>query len=1066
MRNIRIVVSFLLFCLGQVMAFAQTLTITGKVVDEEGLEVIGANIRVKGNATVGTITSIDGTYSIRAGAKDVLQFSYIGMASQDIPIKGRTKIDVQLKQDNKVLDEVVVIGYGTSKRSDLTGSVVSVKSDDLMKNPVSDVTQALAGRVAGVQVTQSEGGPGAGISIRVRGGMSITQSNEPLYVIDGFPSEDGLADLDPGEIESIDILKDASATAIYGARGANGVVVVTTKGGKEKKDTKLTVSFDAYVGVARIARQLPVLSSEEFAILDYERNYFSTNSVANSSYIYSNEGLQRFQNTYGAFREIHDNYAHRGIDWQDIVLGRTTTSQNYRVNVSGGGRELNYNLNYAYYKELGAMMYSGTNKHNISLSFSQRGDKRLSVNGRITFSQTKVNGSGTSDGDTRFNRMEGILQYPPIAGITATEEELLEGENPLYEDDASNTMQNPLIEAEQTLDNRTTRVFQANGGVTFRFNKRWFLRSTLGSRYQTIRRDQFYGELTSYAKRSSINGSVQYSESGSFQSSNVLNYEYKSKTHRLNLMFGQEWVSRWSQWVRSRVTNLPNNDIALDDMSLGTPSQVTSNVNFDDKLLSFFSRANWNFKERFLLTATIRADGSSKFARNHKWGFFPSISGAWRLSEEEFVKKLNVFSDLKLRAGYGLAGNNRVASYSSLDLLQSATYPSGESVSAGYAPRGIPSVELQWESNKTLNVGVDMGFLGQRITISPEFYLNKSSHLLLNSKVPTSSGYSTMLRNIGKTRNIGFDLSISSVNIQSKDFSWSTDLNLSFNRNRIEALSGEDYFLEEAAFGYNQNTHKIAVGEPLGQFYGFKTLGLYQVEDFTYDAATGTYTLKDGVPGRADSNVLPGSWKFADTDGNGIVDDNDRTVIGNANPDFYGGITNNFSYKGFDLSVFFAFSYGAEVLNATKLSNTKTGNQNKNVLELASSSNRWMTVDADGNAITDPETLQAVNAGKTVAFISDQEQGDYFVHSWAVEDASYLRLSNLTLGYTFPRIWAQKMNLSKLRLYFTGSNLFVWTPYTGFDPEVSTKGSNLTPGVDFGAYPRNRSFVFGVNLTF
>lgn len=1066
MRNIRIVVSFLLLCLGQVMAFAQTLNITGKVVDEEGLEVIGANIRVKGNATVGTITSIDGTYSIRAGAKDVLQFSYIGMASQDIPIKGRTKIDVQLKQDNKVLDEVVVIGYGTSKRSDLTGSVVSVKSDDLMKNPVSDVTQALAGRVAGVQVTQSEGGPGAGISIRVRGGMSITQSNEPLYVIDGFPSEDGMADLDPGEIESIDILKDASATAIYGARGANGVVVVTTKGGKDKQEQKLTVSFDAYVGVQKIAKQLPVLSSEEYALLDYERKYFNANSASYLYYAYDDDGLRAFQNTYGAFSEIHDNYANRGIDWQDMVLGRTTTSQNYRVNVSGGGRELNYNLNYAYYKELGAMMYSGTDRHNISLSFSQRGDKRLSVNGRITFSQTDVSGSGTSEGTTRFNKMEGILQYPPIAGITMTEEELITGENPLYEDDASNTMQNPLIEAEQTRDDRTTRVFQANGGLTFRFNKHWFLRSTLGTRYQTIRRDQFYGELTSNAKRSSINGSVQYSESGSFQTSNVLNYEYKSKTHRLNLMFGQEWVSRWSQWVRSTVTNLPNNDIALDDMSLGTPGAITSNVNFDDKLLSFFSRANWNFKERFLVTATIRADGSSKFAKNHKWGFFPSISGAWRLSEEEFVKKLNVFSDLKLRAGYGLAGNNRVASYSSLALLQSANYASNESIAPGYAPRGIPSVELQWESNKTLNVGVDMGFLGQRITISPEFYLNKSSHLLLNSKVPTSSGYSTMLRNVGKTRNIGFDLSISSVNIQTKDFTWSTDLNLSFNKNRIEALSGEDYFLEEASFGFNQNTHKIAVGEPIGQFYGFKTEGLYQVEDFNFDPATGRYTLKEGVPRRSDSEVLPGSWKFADTDGNGVVDDNDRTVIGNANPDFYGGITNNLAYRGFDLSFLFTFSYGAEVLNATKLSNTKTGNLNKNVLDLANSSNRWMTVDREGNPITDPETLSAVNAGKTVAIITDQQQGDYFVHSWAVEDASFLRLSNLTLGYTFPRLMVQKMGLSKLRLYFTGSNLFVWTPYTGFDPEVSTRGNNLTPGVDFGAYPRNRSFVFGMNLTF
>ena len=635
MRNIRIVVSFLLLCLGHAMLLAQTLTITGKVVDEEGLEVIGANIRVKGNASVGTITGLDGAYSIRAGAKDVLQFSFIGMATQNVPVKGRTKIDVQLKQDNKMLDEVVVIGYGTSKRSDLTGSVVSVKSDDLMKTPTSDVTQALAGRVAGVQVTQSEGGPGSSISIRVRGGISITQSNEPLYVIDGFPSEDGMAELDPGEIESIDILKDASATAIYGARGANGVVVITTKNGG-KEDSRLSVSFDSYIGFAKIARKLPVLSSEEFVTLDYERNL----------YLNGEEGVTRFQNVYGSFREIQENYAGRGIDWQEEVLGRTTTSQNYRVNISGGNKNTSYSLGYAYFKNLGAMVYSGDEKHNVSLNLSHKGNKRLSVNARVNFTQSKVYGMGTSEGNARFNKMEHILQSRPVAGINGTEEELLQGEDPLYVDDESNPMQNPLISAQQEQDDRMTRTFQLNGGLNYRLGKRWFFRSTIGTRYQILRRDRFYGELSSTAKRSSINGSIQYSENGSFQTSNVLNYEYKTKKQKFTAMWGQEWVSRWTRWVVSSATNFPNNDIGLDDMSLGTPGSITSNVNYDDKLISFFSRLNYNWGERYLLTATIRADGSSKFSANHKWGFFPSVSAAWRLSEEEFIKKLNLFSDL------------------------------------------------------------------------------------------------------------------------------------------------------------------------------------------------------------------------------------------------------------------------------------------------------------------------------------------------------------------------------------------------------------------------------------
>ena len=1031
---------------------AQDIKISGRVTDDTGLEVIGANIRIKGNANVGTITDIDGKYTITARKNDVLVFSYIGMASQEISIKGRNVIDVHLRQDNKLLDEVVVIGYGTSKRSDLTGSVVSIKSDDIMQTPTSDVTQALAGRVAGVQVLQSEGGPGSSVSIRVRGGISITQSNEPLYIIDGFPSEDGMSNLDPGEIESIDILKDASATAIYGARGANGVVVITTKSGS-KGGSKLDVSFDTYIGFAKIAKKLPVLSSQEFAILDYERNLFFNGT----------DGVNRFQNLYGSFREIDENYSDRGIDWQEEVLGRTTTSQNYRVNVSGGSKDTNFSMGYAYFKNMGAMVYSGDEKHNISLSISHKGGKRLSVNARLNFTQQKIYGMGTSDGNTRFNKMEHIIQYRPIAGITGTEKGLLEGEDPLLVDDESNPMQNPLISAEQETDDRIARTFQINGGLNFRISKRWTFKSSLGTRYYILRRDRFYGELSAIAKRTSINGSIQYSENGSFQTSNVLNYEYKTKKQKFTAMFGQEWVSKWTQWVNSTVTNFPNNDIGLNDTSVGTPGTITSNVNYDDKLVSFFTRMNYNFGERFLLTATVRADGSSKFSKKNKWGLFPSVSAAWRLSEEDFIKRLGVFSDLKLRAGYGLAGNNRISSYASLSLLSSATYPSGETISPGYAPTGIPSEELQWESNKTLNVGIDMGFFNQRLTISPEFYLNKSSNLLLNSKVPASSGYTTMLRNIGKTRNIGLDLTISSVNIQNENLVWSTDFNMSLNKNKIEALSGEDYFLEEAQFGFNQNTHKIAVGEPIGQFYGFKTIGLYQVDDFNYDSASGTYTLKDGVPVR--DGVQPGYWKFEDVNKDGVVDDNDRTVIGNANPLVYGGINNSFSFRGFDLSIFFTYSIGAEVLNATKLNNTLIGGTNRNALNVANSSNRWMTIDSDGNKVDNPELLKQINQGKTVASVADLQQGSYYVHSWAVENASFLRLSNLTLGYTFPHKIIKNWNIKKLRLYFTGNNLFVATPYSGFDPEVSTKGNNLTPGVDFGAYPRNRSFVFGLNIT-
>ena len=1058
MKNIRKLFC-IAFCLSTFLCVhAQELMVTGKVVDNEGLEAIGANVTIKGSKGVGTITGIDGSFKLAVQSPDkaILVFSYIGMKTQEVPVNGRERIDVVLQPDTKVLDEVVVIGYGTSKRSDLTGSVVSVKNEDLMQTPTSDVTQALAGRVAGVQIMQSEGEPGSSISIRVRGGISITQSNEPLYVIDGFPSEDGMNSLDPAEIETIDILKDASSTAIYGARGANGVVVITTKKGANDGG-KMQLSFDSYIGVKKIARKLPVLSTKEFVLLDYER-----------SLVFDGEsGVRTFQDRYGSFREIEENYGNRkGIDWQEEALGRITTSQNYRVNLTGGGKELKYNFSYSYFKDLGAMVYSGSDKHNISLSVSHNPNKRFQANARVNYTQTKVYGMGTSESNTRFNKMEHIIQYRPTVGIYGHDSELLVGEDPLLEDDETNPMQSPLVSAAEETKKKLQRSLQVSGGFTFNFNKRLSFRNTIGVRYQNIRQDTFFGDESSTGKRSSIKGTIQYNESGNFQTSNVLTYNYKNKIHKLTLMAGQECVFNWSQFLRASADNFPNDDIGLDDMGLGIPTEIASGVNFDDKLLSFFGRANYSFKDKYLLTATVRADGSSKFSINNKWGFFPSVSGAWRLGEEEFIRNLNVFSDLKLRFGYGLAGNNRVSSYRSLDLLEQVGYPSGDTMQSGYAPAGIVSQNLKWEANATFNMGLDMGFLDQRIIISPEFYINKSSNLLLDSRVPTSSGFSNMLRNVGKTRNVGFDLTVSTTNIQKKDFVWTTNFNISHNRNKVEKLSGESYFLEEAKFGYNQKTHKIEVGKPIGQFYGYVTDGLYQVSDFNYDASTGKYTLKDNVASMVDrSLVQPGMWKFVDLVPDGVINEQDKMVIGNATPDFYGGINNTFKYKGWDASVFFTFSYGAEVLNATKLTNTKSGKDNYNVLDIVNSNHRWMTIDASGNMVTDPEQLAALNAEKTVPSIYDYENGMSCIHTWAIEDASYLRLSNVNLGYTFSRKKLQKIGLQKLRLYFAASNLFVWTPYTGFDPEVSTKGNSLTPGVDFGAYPRSRSFIFGLNIT-
>ena len=484
------------------------------------------------------------------------------MTPQEVKVNNQSVINVTLQADAVLLDEVVAIGYATVKRKDLTGSVASVNSKELSKVPTSDITQALAGRMAGVQVMQSEGAPGASISVRVRGGISITQSNEPLYIIDGFPSEDGMSTLDPAEIETIDILKDASATAIYGARGANGVVVITTKSGG--KDGKATVTFDSYVGFKKIAKKLDVLSTYEFTMLDYERRVYDATTPDDWE-----KDIKKFTEIYGNYSDLEKNYGNRkGLDWQDETLGRTAITQNYRVGVSGGTDKLNYNLAYSYYDEEGAMVYSGNNKHNISFNMNHKVNDRLDITARISYDQMKITGMGTSEGGDRFNKMQHILQYRPTVGINGTDDLLLGDEDPIFLDDSGNVMQNPLLSAAEETNDREYRTFQANGGFTLKLFKGLSFRNTTGMRYQTRRNDVFYGDKSITAKRSSINGSIQNLETGSFQTSNVLNYNWSGKGHDVTAMVGQEYVDRWNRNFKAAASNFPNDDIGLADLSL------------------------------------------------------------------------------------------------------------------------------------------------------------------------------------------------------------------------------------------------------------------------------------------------------------------------------------------------------------------------------------------------------------------------------------------------------------------------------------------------------------------
>ena len=1041
--------------------------IIGKIVDKEGLEVPGATVLVK-NTTLGTVANFDGNYKISVpdDQKSILVFSFIGMNPKEVRVNGQKVINVVLEQNTIMLDEVVAVGYGTMRRRDITGSVASVDARELDKVPVSSVAQALSGRISGVNVTSSEGSLDAQVSIRVRGGMSITQGNSPLYIIDGFPSEESAFNaLNATDIESIDVLKDASSTAIYGSRGANGVVVITTKGGKEGK---ANISYEGYYGVKNISKKLDVLNGEEFVFLDYERR----NNDASA--------LTKFNTNFGEFADIHTNFGNRGVNWQDETF-RQAYSKSHKVNLTGGVKTMNYSGSFTHQEEDGLIIESAMRKENLRFKIDHKMTNRLRVSANLNYTDQKTSGMGTSEGGSNFGKMSSIIMYMPTLGLLATDDELRTNPriNNLITDDDGNTMQNPAISAKYETNDKELRIFSGGGSLELELMKNLKFKSTNGMLYRTQRNSIFNGSESVNAKRTSINGNVQISEVGKFSTSNVLTYDWKKRKHKLNVMVGQEYVETWIRSLGLSASNFPNDDIGLNDFSLGLPGTLSSYFNDDDKLMSFFSRVYYNLSEKYMFTASARVDGSSKFGIDNKWGLFPSASFAWRASEEEFIKQLDVFSDLKVRLGYGAAGNNNIPSYQSLGLWGSVNTPFLDGIVPGYVLAQLPNNKLAWETNTTFNLGLDFGLFNQRLIISPEFYVNRSNNLLVKSKMPLSSGYEYMYRNIGSTQNSGFDLTVNTINFNKKNFRWTSTLTLSHNENKIISLSGEQSYLETSGWGYKQSDYLVAVGKPIGLMYGFKTVGLYQTDDFvTEDDGAGNmvvkmdgkkFILKEGVVKRANVDVKPGYWKFADTDDAnvGVIDDNDRQVIGKANPAFYGGVNKSIIYKNFDISMFMNFSYGNEILNATKMFSSLYGWSNKNTLAVNNSDHRWITVGGDGQPLLTPSAMNNVNQGKTVAQWDDMENGDQVIHSWGVEDGSFLRIANITIGYSFPKNILKKVYAENLRLYASANNLYTFTKYSGFDPEVSTRNSSgTTPGVDWGAYPRSTAFVFGLSITF
>ena len=1050
------------------VAFAQGHQVSGIVKDATGESLIGANVLVKGT-TNGAITDFEGKFSLSdVKSSDILVFSYIGCVTQEIKVGNQTQFDVTLNDDSQALEEVVVIGYGTVKRKDLTGSVTSVGADKLAAVPVASATEALTGKMAGVQITTTEGSPDAEMKIRVRGGGSITGDNTPLFIVDGFPVET-ISDIPASDIEDMTVLKDASSTAIYGSRGANGVILVTTKSGKEGK---LSVTYNAYYSIKKIAKTLDVLSPYDYAKWQYElAGLIKENDM--SSYI----------DYFGNYQDMDMYQNISGNDWQDQTFGRTGHAFNQSLNINGGSDKIKYAFGYSHMNDKAIMQGSSFKRDNFSLKLNSKPVKNVTLDFSVRYSDTDVKGGGANDTSSTYDsdkRLKYSVIYTPIPL------ENLNSESGSSDDDLGN-LYHPLTAISDNDRERERKNLNMAGSFTWEIFKNFRAKTEFG--YDDYREEdsRFWGLTTYYIKNVPAKDNqgkpameIANTFRHKFRNTNTVNYDFekllKNDDHHLNAMIGHEWIVTKSKKLTNTVHGFPESFTSQDAWKYstqGTPYSIDNYLNPDDKLLSFFGRINYDYKSKYLLSATFRADGSSKFSDGNRWGYFPSAAVAWRVSSEPFMEGTKSWlDDLKLRFSYGTVGNNNIPSgQMNLNYASSSTSWINGFNNYWAASKTMPNPDLKWETTITRNIGLDFTTLGGRLSGTLEAYLNTTKDLLIQFPV-AGTGYDYQYRNMGKTQNTGFEASVNWIAVDKKNFGLSFSANIGFNKNKIKDLGIMDDFGAETYWASSEigNDFWIAKGGAVGKMFGYRSAGRYEVSDFEgYDAAAKKWILKEGVVDASAvvGTLRPGMMKLADIDGSGDgkVTTADREIIGDANPVHTGGFSINARAYGFDLSANFNWSVGNDVYNANKIEFTQTSKyQYRNMISEMADGKRWTNLNENGTICNDPEKLAAMNANTTMWSPYTQRM---IFSDWAVEDASFLRLNTLTLGYTLPATLLNKVGIQNLRFYVTGYNLFCWTNYSGYDPEVSTiRKTNLTPGVDYSAYPKSRQFVVGLNLNF
>lgn len=969
---------------------SQRFKVEGSVIDSNGSPLPGATILEKGTSN-GTTTDFDGNFAIDVfSSPAVLQISYLGFKTQEVSVNAGTTITVTLDQDSNALEEVVVVGYGKQKKSDITGAVASVSEEDLAEIPVTNPIQALKGKVAGLDVYNGGNEPGGDVTIRLRGERSIGANNSPLIVLDGIPIAGGLNEINPNDIASIEILKDASATAIYGSRASNGVILITTKRGVTGA-TRIT--YSGYYGLTSLINELDVMDGEQFAQLRREANRTISpdGTVPPDAQLFDNIGLESLQQ--GRF-----------TDWQDFTYG-TGQRQNHQLSVNGGGEKTQFALSFNYFEETGIVDKAKFQRGNLRINLDHRMNEKISLGVSSFMSRSQQN-------VVQIDLYDNVLRLSPLG--TPYDEE----GNILFRptNDESQRV-NPLSDLANSVDDRfRTRLFASIFGE-YKFNDNLSYRLNIGPDAETSKRGYFYGSMTTNNQGGSSSAGISNNERISLTIENILNYNGKlGDQHELGATLVQSYQNQITRSDYTNVGKLPFDSQSYNNVgSAGEVLGVGSNYQ-KWRLLSYTGRLNYQWMGRYLFTATARADGSSRFAEGNKWGFFPSAALAWKITEEPFFNvSASAISELKFRLSYGETGNTGIDPYQTFSTLNTSSYAFGDNGAPGFVPQSISNPNLKWETTEQLNVGLDFEVWKQRVSGSINYYVSKTKDLLLPRSLPSSSGFTTVLENVGSTENKGLEILVSFKDIvPSKDFHWQADLTFSRNRNKITELFGD---------GLDDLGNLWFIGKPINVFYDYRKIGIWQTDEADLAESYG---------------FEPGQIKVEDINDDGVINADDRTILGNVAPDWIAGLTTRMSYRGIGLSV---------VLN-TRQNNMIYSEWYENNNRLAG---RYNNIDVD---YWTPENPTNDNPRPNVS-----QESAFLGSTLAYKDVSYVRVRNVALSYSLPESILNKLQMKDITINLTAENPFTFTKYKGMDPEFESNGQRAL-------YPSTKLYAIGLNLTF